>query len=200
MRPCDVLVIAGDITPATNHHVDFQARWLDTEFRQWLAAVPATAIVGIAGNHDFVFERAPEKVPANLPWVYLQDERAVVDGVTFWGSPWTPWFHDWAFNAPRHDPDESFLNERYVEVPVDTDVLLIHGPPAGYGDLTDFGSGAGSSAFTHLIDRVSPKLGIFGHIHEGRGTWTRGGTTLANVSAVNFHYEIVGEPVVAFDI
>ena len=128
--PCDVLVIAGDITPATNHDVDFQVHWLDTEFRRWLEV----------------------------------------------------------------------LNERYAAVPVDTDVLLIHGPPAGYGDLTDFGSRAGSSAFTHLIDRVSPKLGIFGHIHEGRGTWTRGGTTLANVSAVDFHYELVGEPVVAFDI
>jgi hypothetical protein len=34
--PCDLLLLAGDLTPVTNHGVQFQADWLATEFRVWL--------------------------------------------------------------------------------------------------------------------------------------------------------------------
>lgn len=197
---CDVLVLAGDLTPATDHDVEFQARWLDTTFRTWLEAAPAKAIVGIAGNHDFVFERAPELVPADLPWTYLQDEVATVQGLRFFGSPWTPWFYDWAFNAPQHDAAEAFLDERYATVPDNTDVLVIHGPPAGYGDRTSAGHLAGSSAFLRLIERTTPSLAVFGHIHEGRGAWTRGDTQLVNASAVTVQYELVDDPVVVHEV
>ncbi len=196
---CDVLVIAGDITPATNHDVTFQAEWLDGPFRAWLNAAPARHIVGIAGNHDFVFERAPELVPADLPWTYLQDSGTEIEGLQFWGSPWTPWFHDWAFNAPKGDAADAFLDERYAPVKT-ADVLLIHGPPAGYGDRTATGHLAGSNAFLRLIDRTTPKLAVYGHIHEGRGSWTRGTTQLVNASAVRLDYTLVDEPVVVFDI
>jgi Icc-related predicted phosphoesterase len=197
---CDVLVIAGDITPATNHDEDFQAKWLDTTFRAWLEAAPAAHIIGIAGNHDFVFERAPETIPTDLPWTYLQDGAASVDGVNFWGSPWTPWFHDWAFNAPKGDAAETFLETKYAPVPDATDVLLIHGPPSGFGDRTTTGHLAGSSAFLRLIDRTQAQLAVYGHIHEGRGAWTRGTTQLVNASAVGIDYELVDDPIVVYEI
>ncbi|MDO9352929.1 MAG: metallophosphoesterase [Solirubrobacteraceae bacterium] len=197
---CDVLVIAGDLTPASNHDLGFQGNWLDGVFRRWLEAAPAQHIVGIAGNHDFVFEQAPEAVPADLPWTYLQDGGTTIDGVSFWGSPWTPWFHDWAFNAPKGDTAETFLGEKYAAVPDDTDVLLIHGPPAGYGDRTSTGHLAGSSAFLRLIDRTQAKLAVYGHIHEARGAWTRGTTQLVNASAVALDYALVDNPIVAYEI
>jgi Icc-related predicted phosphoesterase len=197
---CDLLLIAGDITPVSRHDVSFQAQWLDADFRRWLQAVPARHIVGIAGNHDFVFERAPERVPSDLPWTYLQDEPARVGDLRIWGSPWTPWFYDWAFNAPRDDSEEEFLTERYAAVGDDTDVLLIHGPPEGYGDLTARGVRAGSTALLRLVDRVQPALCVFGHIHEARGSWTRGESSLANVSAVDLEYRPLPAPVVTFEL
>lgn len=197
---CDLLLIAGDITPAVSHDVDFQAQWLDHEFRRWLEAVPATHVVGIAGNHDFVFQRAADRVPADLPWIYLEDDDAVIDGVRFWGSPWTPWFYNWAFNAPDNDPDEEFLKRHYEQAPDEADVLVVHGPPAGYGDRTTVGESVRSWAFLAALDRVKPTLAVFGHIHEDRGVWTRGGTTLANVSAVDRLYELTGEPIRTFVI
>ncbi len=198
---CDVLVIAGDVTPATDHGLGFQARWLDQTLRPWLHAVPARHVIAIAGNHDFVFEQAPETIPAGLPWTYLQDTGTTIDGVRFWGSPWTPWFYDWAFNAPRGDTGDAFLDERYAGVgDDDVDVLVIHGPPAGYGDRTAHGDAVGSSAFLRLVQRTTPSLALFGHIHEGRGCWQRGASTLANVAAVDLHYELVAEPVVVFDV
>ena len=52
-----------DLCPLRSHKDDYQAAWLDTEFRAWLAAVPAHKVVGVAGNHDWVFQRRPDLVP-----------------------------------------------------------------------------------------------------------------------------------------
>lgn len=197
---CDVLVIGGDVTPPHDHDVAFQARWLDSEFRAWLDAAPATEVVGIAGNHDFVFENAPETVPGDLRWTYLEDEAAEVGGLRFWGSPWTPWFFDWAFNAPKGDADEEFLGARYAGVPDAADVLVVHGPPRGYGDRTASGMDVGSTAFLETIDRVRPAVCLFGHIHEGRGRWDRDGIDLVNAAAVNLQYELVADPFVVVDL
>ncbi len=197
---CDLLLIAGDVTPTSSHDVRFQAHWLDTQFRAWLEDVPATHVVGIAGNHDFVFERDAASVPTDLRWSYLLDGAATVDDAVVWGSPWTPWFFDWAFNAPKGEAGEPFLRERYAGVDAGTDILVIHGPPRGYGDRTAAGIDAGSVAQAELIERVDPKLCVYGHIHEGRGQWQLGGSVLANVSAVDLQYALYDDPVVVFDL
>ncbi|MBJ7331702.1 MAG: metallophosphoesterase [Solirubrobacteraceae bacterium] len=198
--PCDVLLIGGDLCPAADHDVEVQADWLDGPFRAWLERLPAEEIVAIAGNHDFVFERAPGLLPADLPWVYLQDHDETLGcGLKVWGSPWTPWFFDWAFNAPRED-GEAFLAARYASVPDDVDVLLLHGPPRGYGDRTVRGMEVGSTAELALIDRVRPRACVFGHIHEGRGAWMRDETQLVNASAVTVEYELRDTPVVLLDV
>lgn len=196
---CDVLVIAGDVTPTDDHDPAFQARWLAESFAPWLAEQPATEIVGVAGNHDFVFEQRPDLVP-ELPWTYLQDAGAEVGGRMFWGSPWTPWFFDWAFNAPRGDTAEVFLRERYAPVPDGADVLVLHGPPAGLGDRTSRGEAAGSNAALELIDRVRPKLVVYGHIHEARGRFARGDAMLVNASHVDLGYEPYDEPIGVFEV
>src|SRR5689334_2006906 len=56
-------------------------------------------------------------------------------GLRIWGSPWHPWFYDWAFNAPRRDAEE-FLASKFDAIPGDTDVVVAHGPPRGFGDRT----------------------------------------------------------------
>lgn len=197
--PCDLLLLAGDLCPATDHGVQTQARWLGGPFRDWLQAVPAAAVVGIAGNHDFVFEREPELVPADLPWTYLEDSAVDIAGLRIWGSPWTPWFHDWAFNAPR-DGGELDLARRYRAIPDATDVFLVHGPPRGFGDRTTAGISAGSTALLDAIDAAAPKLCVFGHIHEGRGQWTRGTTELVNAAAVDELYELRPNAAVVIDL
>jgi predicted phosphodiesterase len=189
MPPCDLLLLAGDLCPVINHGLDFQAGWLDTNFRCWLKSLPARQIIGIAGNHDLIFEQRPEMIPKNLPWIYLQDSGASWEGLKIWGTPWQPWFFDWAFNGR---PEQ--LQEIWAKIPADTDILVVHGPPHGYGDGVPTRRGVRHTGCPHLLERIQdiqPRVVVFGHIHEGRGEWTLGKTMLANVTLVNEAYDPV---------
>ncbi len=190
---CDLLLLARDLAPVEDHSCAFQANWFDGEFRSWLRRQPARKIVGIAGNHDFVFEQAPHLLPADLPWTYLQDSGTTWEGLHIWGTPWQPWFFDWAFNGR---PEQ--LKRRWALIPNDTDILVVHGPPHGYGDgVPQRGGPVRRTGCPHLLERirtVQPRLVVFGHIHEGRGEWQLGTTTLANVTILNADYQRCFEP------
>ena len=186
---CDLLLLGGDLCPVTNHELAFQAEWLDTTFRRWLENIPARQVVGVAGNHDFVFEQLPEAVPRDLRWAYLQDSGFTWEGLRFWGTPWQPWFFDWAFNL--YEPD---LVAKWAMIPPNTDILVLHAPPHGYGDGVPRSGGmdhTGSPSLLRRIEEILPRLAIFGHIHEGRGQWQIGPTTLANVTILDERYNHV---------
>jgi predicted phosphodiesterase len=192
--PCDLLLLGGDICPVNNHRVSFQADWLDVTFRYWLKALThVRKIVGVAGNHDWIFQTDPHLVPAGLRWEYLQDDGTKFAGLKIWGSPWQPTFGSWAFNLDRGP-----LKDKWDLIPPDTDVLVLHGPPLGYGDAVRRRDGTvehcGCEHLAARIAVVQPRLAIFGHIHEGRGQWQLGRTLLANVSLVNYRYEPVHPP------
>lgn len=195
---CDLLLLGGDLCPTKNHGVNHQGEWLNGEFRAWLGNVPARKIVGVCGNHDFVFEREPQRVPRDLPWTYLQDSGITWEGMKIYGTPWQPWYHNWAFNL--YEPD---LIAKWAMIPDDTDILVLHGPPHGYGDGVPRGNGeveyTGSPSLLARIEAVKPRLVIFGHIHEGRGEWKLGTTTLANVSILDKEYNAV-HPVWRIDL
>lgn len=190
--PCDLLLIAGDIAPIFDHDLHFQSRWLSTDFRYWLQALPAEQIVYIAGNHDLVFQQIPELVPKDLPAVYLQDSGFAWRGLKIWGTPWQPWFFDWAFNL--FEPD---LKQKWDLIPDNTDILLVHGPPYRHGDGIPERQGmrhAGSPSLLEKVLAIKPRLVVFGHIHEGRGEWKIGETVLANVTILNEAYNHVHAP------
>ena len=189
---CDLLLLGGDMTPIEDHSIGFQASWLDREFRAWLLAQPARKIVGIAGNHDFIFEQAPNLVPRDLPWTYLLDSGIEWEGLKIWGTPWQPIFFDWAFNG---DPER--LRRQWSLIPNDTGILLVHGPPLGFGDGVPERGWVRRCGCPHLLERIQqigPKLVVFGHIHEGRGEWTLGPSRLANVTILDAGYRAVYEP------
>jgi Icc-related predicted phosphoesterase len=190
---CDLLLLAGDLTPITNHGPAFQADWLDGEFRRWLKRQPARKIIGIAGNHDFVFQVQPHLVPKDLPWTYLQDQGVEWEGLKIWGTPWQPWFFDWAFNG---HPEE--LRQKWALIPDDTDILVVHGPPYGYGDGVPLGGDrVRHTGCPHLLQRIKdiePMFALFGHIHEGRGEWQLGRTRLANVTLLDERYNVCYPP------
>ncbi|NJM06689.1 metallophosphoesterase [Candidatus Gracilibacteria bacterium] len=164
----DVLVHAGDITRAGS--IDD----LD-DFNTWLGTLPHRHKLYIAGNHDwcFFYQRAASVARvANAQ--YLQDESISIAGVLFYGSPWQPNFHGWAFNLPRGAP----LRAKWQQIPPTTQVLITHGPPHGIGDLTIHQDYAGCSDLREIVGLLQPRLHVFGHIHEGYGIY-HGKTTVS---------------------
>jgi Icc-related predicted phosphoesterase len=185
---CDVLLVAGDICPTGDERPETQRRWLQSTFADWLAAVPAGVVVGVAGNHDWVGESDPS-VLRDLDWHYLQDDSAEIAGLTFFGSPWTSRFQKWAFML-----SEAELAERWDRIPSGTDVLCVHSPPLGYGDWIS-GHAIGSPSLLAAIDARAPKLCVFGHVHSGYGRWQRNGSTLVNAAHCDMDYRPAHAPV-----
>ncbi|HSS43975.1 MAG TPA: metallophosphoesterase [Thermoanaerobaculia bacterium] len=117
----DVLIHAGDLTGrGTLPEI--------TAVNDWFGRLPHTNRVVIAGNHDFLFERENALARSLLTNAsYLEDSGIEVQGLKIWGSPWQPWFYDWAFNLPRGPA----LAEKWRRIPEKIDVLVTHGPPSG---------------------------------------------------------------------
>lgn len=203
---CDILLIAGDICPHFDRPVGGagdifgQSYWLRHDFEEWLDNVPAKEVCATWGNHDWIGEKRPDMVP-KLRWHLLNDQGAEVLGVKVWGTPWQPYFHGWAFNAPPplYPDGEAFLKKKYDLIPDDTDIIISHGPPRGFGDVTHDGRPTGSEALKDAIMRIKPKLSVAGHIHIGRGVWEieRGNMPkgiIANVCVLDEAYRLVHKP------
>lgn len=170
--PGDVLVHAGDLTDVGRIP---EVAAVDAFF----ARQPHRHKVVIAGNHDFLFERDPKTARALMKSVtYLEDSGATVAGLRFWGSPWQPWFYDWAFNLPEGAP----LAEKWALIPEGIDVLVTHGPPYGIGDLCHHGGRVGCRELAKRVRALRPRLHVFGHIHEDRGWWQIDGTLYVNAA------------------
>jgi Icc-related predicted phosphoesterase len=189
----DVAVIAGDICPNYYSPRDAvqdavrQYNWLDGPFRSLIEALRAQSKSGHVlwtwGNHDFVGER--KLYPTDMAG--LVDEPFELDGVKFWFTPWVPNLRAWAFSG-NGDVPQMYRDS----IPVDTDVLVSHGPPASYGDAEIFlGEHCGSENLKETIEQiVQPKIVICGHIHEGRGVYeTPYGGHIYNVASLNRQYE-----------
>lgn len=207
----DVAVIAGDIVPTPlERNVDLSKLWLEQDFSGWAKDLPCKKVIICSGNHDFVFEKtlnAKNNIRMSAKIEYLQDDSYTHKGFKFYGSPWTPWFYEWAFNldySDKHetnvDPNERQLEKIFSKIPEDTDILLTHGPPKGYKDLTPRGDHAGSRALLRHVKRVQPYYHFFGHIHldyQKERQWScLGKTIFVNVSVKDNKYKVVREPVI----
>lgn len=171
----DVLIHAGDFT---EHGTLAEAE----EFDRFLGRLPHTHKLVIAGNHDFAFETHPELAAAVMTRsTYLCDSAIEIDGKTFYGSPWQPWFMNWAFNLPRGEA----LAEKWRLIPHHTDILITHTPPFGQGDTIYSGEHVGCEELIKFVEDISPKLHIFGHIHESYGITKNKHTRFINACSCN---------------
>jgi Icc-related predicted phosphoesterase len=184
----DILIHAGDLTN--------QGSLEDViSFNSWISKLPHKHKVVIAGNHDFCFERRPQQAEALLTdCIYLKDNQIEIEGIKIYGSPWQPWFFDWAFNLPRGGPE---LRARWDAIPDDTDVLITHGPPLGQQDRTQRGEPVGCEILAERARQIKPKIHVFGHIHEGYGESSQDDTKYINASICTLAYIPSNPPIVS---
>jgi Icc-related predicted phosphoesterase len=83
-------------------------------------------------------------------------------------------------------------------IPLDTDILITHGPINGYLDLTNRGEPVGCPLLKNKVSELKKlKLHVCGHIHSGYGSFETGnGVKLVNASLLNDNYVMVNSPII----
>lgn len=202
----DILIHAGDITNSGE-------LWLLEGFLGWLASLPHKHKIVIGGNHDWCFEKFHPYGKGGLKMIeeysekmmYLHHEVGVIEeyGLKIFGSPYTPFFCDWAFNIHR-----GRLKPYWDVIPDDTDILVTHGPCYGILDHNRAGEKCGDYELLTRVKEIKKVKGnklkyhIFGHIHTNNKepqTMRKFGMKFVNASILDEGYSIQNEPVV-FDI
>lgn len=138
--------------------------------------------------------------------IYLEDKSVELCGITFYGSPYQPAFHEWAFNRERGEQ----LAKEWRKIPSQgIDVLLTHGPPKFHGDGVKPAFAANEDAITYygdeeLLKRVMQlkdvQFHVFGHVHEGFGCTRRTGSEIVfiNASTLNSRYYCTNKPIMMY--
>jgi Icc-related predicted phosphoesterase len=200
----DILIHAGDIMNSGYNKNDIH------DFLYWFGSLKQyDAKIFIAGNHDRMFENHPEEVQEwlnkHLKVEHLQDEQLTLYGdgpngdmpegnIRIYGSPWQPWFYDWAFNVERNSLK---LAGKWEAIPDNTDILITHGPAFGSLDTVTGRpwDNLGCELLAERIERLKPKIHICGHIHSGRGIEYKNGTLFINASVLDERYEYTQKPI-----
>lgn len=195
----DILLHAGDMsTMGYNREIE--------DFLKWFADINNYETkIFIAGNHDWGFQDNSEWCKEQINTYkgkldYLQDDLLIVGeeyetGVKIYGSPWQPEFFNWAFNLKRKGEE---LAEKWEQIPVNTDILITHGPAWGYVDkVIGRYENLGCELLSQRIKTIKPKIHLCGHIHSGYGHVFDGTTHHINASVLNERYIYTNKPLTA---
>jgi len=200
LPPGEILIHAGDCT-----NVGSQSGV--KQFVEWFQNLKGfDTKIFIAGNHDWAFYRKPawlfdlinDENLSQSDCYYLEDNEMTIINPEFsmpikiYGSPWQPPFMNWAFNAP-----EEQLFKIWEKIPIDTDILITHGPAYGILDtVAGQYEHLGSVTLAERINIIKPKIHICGHIHSGRGIMEKNGTVYINASTATESYDMINKPIV----
>lgn len=183
----DLLIHAGDISySGTVKEI--------MPFLEWFGKQDYKHKILIAGNHDWLFEKASEVCREECERrgiTLLNDSGTEVEGIKIWGSPVQPEFCEWAFNRPRGEK----IKAHWDLIPNDTEILVTHGPPMNILDMTPRHEAVGCQDLWYKIMETQVKLHVFGHIHHSRGVKYFMDRIFVNAAAVDERYRIItGEP------
>lgn len=196
----DLLLCSGDIS-SRGYIQELK------NFFGWIEKQDYHKKVFIAGNHDWGFmdwKDTVEELLSEYDIEYLEDNLFLyhkdmdeytsnyADYIKIYGSPWQPEFYNWAFNLPRQGEQ---LKEKWDSIPMDTEILLTHGPAWGHLDVIKGQTEhLGCELLAERIKIVKPKIHIFGHIHSGYGYKFENGTHFINASVLNEQYRYTNKP------
>lgn len=196
---CDLLIHAGDFS--------FVGKMIDIiEVNQWFGKLKERGIckeiVAIAGNHDWIGQTNPSWTKeAFTNAIYLDEEPYEVFGFKVFGSAWTPFFNNWAFNAQRGKE----IERHWAKIPNDIQILVTHGPPYGILDVNieepyhkHLGPDhLGCEELRKRVDKLKDlRLSVFGHIHSSHNLEEYNGVKFVNASVLDESYDVVYKPIV----
>lgn len=182
------MIFCGDWSESTGSITDV------LKFSAIVKKIDAKHKIIIAGNHDRIAQQDSllvKQIFKEANAIYLQDERVTINGINFWGSPWSVEFNNWAFMLPDYE-----LTRKWKKIPKDTDVLITHTPPYGILDCLPNIGNVGSKTLEEYVKKIRPYIHMFGHIHSGYGVEHSKYTDFYNVSICDDDYNIKNSPTV----
>ena len=161
-----IVIHSGD---HSNHYDEYRNEPEARAFLHWFGKLKIPYKILIAGNHDAFAARSNQEfrnLCAMYDIIYLENDWTYVEGIKIWGSPLTPTFKTWHFMK-----DRSTLHDVWKQIPEDTDIVIVHGPPKGILDASYRNDGTTDkcgclSLKKHILERIKPKFVLFGHIHN----------------------------------
>jgi Icc-related predicted phosphoesterase len=181
IEPTDVLVSCGDYS--------FLGKYEEVRsFHKWLNLQPATHKISLNGNHELnvekYFDLSKQIAEEECPGVHFLEEAGLeIDGIKFWLSAMTPFFHNWAYN--RHRGPE--IKAHWDRIPLDTQVLVTHGMPYGFLDIVYYADGVTPRervGCKDLADKITElkdlRIVAGGHLHGSSGTQYHNGVHYIN--------------------
>ncbi len=204
----DLLIVGGDLTAK-----DTFSEYIS--WAKWVKKQGYEKVVWIAGNHEGCVEKKKyDPVPEYITdesgnsstWIdYLCDSGTSFKGLKIWGSPWTLTFAGMSPKCKSFTVDtDKELAKKWAMIPTGTDILITHCPPWGLMDtVEDFFTGhmknTGSKSLLEAVERIKPKIHVWGHIHEGYGQLLLKhdgpNTICVNASHVNENYKPTNKPI-----
>lgn len=184
----DLLIHSGDFTSNGQVHQI-------VAFDKWLGEIKHKFKFGIlicAGNHDRLFETDPNLARSLITnATYLQDEAIEINGFKIYLSPHQPEFCNWSFNVPRGEA----LAKIWAKIPLDTDILVTHGPARGILDYApQCGQVGCNDLYRRILELPNLLLHCFGHIHASWGTKMVDNVMYSNGSICNEQYKPINKP------
>jgi Icc-related predicted phosphoesterase len=190
---CDFLIHCGDFTHiGRKNEVE--------EFVNWFSAQSqATYRICVAGNHEFALDIGHKYYNAEVagafhaavakdPFMhYLENQSIVLDGIKFFGSPYSSRFGDWGFGVSEQE-----MAAMCDMIPEDTDIVITHGPAHMMRDWVPYRGGVntGSNVLADRLGRLHVNLHLCGHIHPSRGFACKNQTLHVNAACVNDNHEL----------
>lgn len=197
---CDIFCICGDVFPLNIQWKKNKCeKWLRNVFIPWTNTLKCKYVLLIAGNHDFFFEKSLIKDISEIfrgtKITYLENSGIIIDGVSFYGTPYCHEFGNWAFMRP-----DDRLRDMFKEIPENLDILLTHDAPYGCSDICleytpwNKGDHLGCIPLREEVERAQPKYMLHGHLHSSdHEQQLLGNTKVYNVSLLDEEYEPVYE-------
>lgn len=170
----DILIHAGDFTKFGKLK-DVQ------DFNIWLKELKFKHKIIVAGNHEcsnLKFPREIQSIITNATFIWQQE--IIVENLKIFG---TSFF--WPFKEDNKNP-------YYDQIPINTNILVTHGPPKGIVD-----GNLGCPVLMNKIKELKDlKLVVCGHIHKAHAIEFKDGIIFVNASICKEDYNIGWEPIV----
>lgn len=172
----DLLIHCGDMFSLG---VENQA--VITELDAWFREQDHDQVLCVGGNHDHALEAAFRNCPQPFQNAhYHQGASYSFKGLNLYGTPWVPNLPHHAFSARKEE-----LAIAWANIPIATDILSTHTPPAGILDQSRRGQSYGCPLLLKVLKRLRPKVHCFGHVHASAGSAMVSDTLFVDASSLD---------------